>query len=221
MDENNAKGGRGFEALAVVLLSLATVGMAWCSYQASGWSTRSGDLSLQSASLGRDVATFRIKAEQGITRDTFVFGEYLKAVETTNETLAKFYRGRFSPELKQAHEAWKARGSNGDDPFATNFYRAAWLAQAEAAEPESERLWYEAGEAGETSHQYTLISVLLATALFFGGTAPRFERPRKRCIVLALGLATLLTSLIMFVTLPRSKDGWFVHPKAPPEFIGP
>ena len=156
-----------------------------------------------------------------VTQDTFLFGEYLKASNASDESLADFYARKFSPELKQAREARKASGSPGADPFVANLYKPPFLAEADAAEPQSERLWYEAGDAAEISHQYTLISVLLATALFFGGTAPRFETPKKRCLVLALGLLAMLTSVVMFVTLPRSKEGWFVPPKVPPEFIKP
>jgi hypothetical protein len=144
----------------------------------------------------------------------------MKASRTADEELAEFYAGRFSPELKQACQTLKEQGIPYGNPFATNLYKSPLRAQAEAAGPEGERLWYESGEAAETSHQYTLISVLLATALFFGGTAPRFERPKKRYIVLALGLAAMVGSLVMFVTLTTSKGG-FVRPKVPPDFIRP
>src|SRR5262245_43815421 len=77
--EKIISGRRGFEALAVVLLSLATVGMAWCSYQASVWSTRSSNLSVRSTSHERSAALFRIKANQMFTRDIFLYSGYLNA----------------------------------------------------------------------------------------------------------------------------------------------
>jgi hypothetical protein len=160
-------------------------------------------------------------ANQMVIQDTFLFAEYLKASRAPDERLAEFYAGKFSPELKQACKALKEQGIPDGDPFATNLYKSPLRERAEVAQPEGERLWYECGEAAETSHRYTLISVLLATALFFGGTAPRFERPKKRYIVLMLGLAAIVGSVVMFVNMATSRGAWFVRPQIPTEFIRP
>jgi hypothetical protein len=211
---------RGFEALAVIFLSLATVGMAWCSYQASAWNSQSAKQSIQSVARGRDASDFRIKADQVFMLDIFLFSQFLNAQDASNEPLAEFYRRQFSPELKQAYEAQikSSEPSNAAvDPFTTNLYRSSWLAHANALEPESEKMWYESLEAGRTGQQYTLISVLLATALFFSGTAPHFRRHRKRRIVLTLGLLALLVALGMFIALPRPSEGWTGSLKIAPE----
>jgi hypothetical protein len=91
------------------------------------------------------------------------------------------------------------------------------LTRADTLESESERIWNESLEAGKIGHQYTLISVLLATALFFSGTAPQFQTPTKRRIVLTLGLVTLLIAAAMFIALPRPPGEWATPLKAPPE----
>lgn len=210
---------RGFEALAVILLSLATVGMAWCSFQASVWSMQSTKLSIQSVDRGRDASNFRIKANQVFTLDIFLFSQYLNAHNASNEPLADFYVRQFSPELKQAYEA-QTRPSNVPnapaDPFAKNLYQTPLLAHADILESESERMWNRSLEAGKTGHQYTLISVLLATALFFSGTAPQFKTQKKRRVVLMLGLATLMIAIGMFIAMPKSPTGW-VDLKIQPE----
>lgn len=203
---NQNRGRQGFEALAVILLSLATVAMAWCTYQASVWGSQSTQLSIQAVDLGRDASNFRIKAVQAQTLDIFLFSQYLTAQDTSNEPLADFYARQFSPELKQAYAA-QARLSRTPgaptDPFVTNFYQSPLLTQADALEPESERMWHQSLEAERAGHQYTLISVLLATALFFSGTAPQFQTPLKRRVVLTLGLAALLISIGMFIAMPK------------------
>ncbi len=214
-DENNR---RGFEALAVILLSLATVGMAWCSYQASVWGAESTKLSIQSVARGRDAANLRIKASQALTLDIFLFSQYLNAHNESNAALADFYFRQFSPELKQAYEAQnrpsKIPGAP-TDPFITNLYQSPLPAQADALESVGERMWDQSLGAEKAGHQYTLISVLLATALFFSGTAPKFQTPRKRRIVLTLGLASLLIAFGMFIAMPRPPGAHFL--KAAPE----
>jgi len=204
-------GRQGFEALAVILLSLATIGTAWCSRQAFVWSTESTQLSIQSVARGRDASDFRVKANQVFTLDIFLFSQYLNAHNASNEPFADFYSRQFSPELKQAYEV-QTRSSkvpNGPiDPFTKDVYQRPLLSQADTLESESARMWYESLGAAKTGQHYALISVLLATALFFSGTAPQFEMRRKRCIVLTLGLAALLIAFGMFITVPRPSGRW-------------
>ena len=211
---------RGFEALAVILLSLATVGMAWCSYQATVWAAESTQLSMQSVARGSDASDLRIKANQAFILDIILFSQYLNAHNASNEPLAEFYARQFSPEFKQTYEA-QIRSSKltnvPTDLFTKDLYQSPLLARADRLESESERMWYNSIEAATAGQQYTLISVLLATALFFSGTAPQFERPRKRRIVLTLGLAALLTAFGMFITLPKPSAGRTPSSKATPE----
>jgi hypothetical protein len=217
---NEKKDRRGFEALAVGLLSLATVGTAWCAAQASVWNSHSTQLSMLSVARGRDASNFRIKANQALTLDIFLFSQYLNAHNASNEPFADFYARRFSPELKQAYEA-QSRGSKvpnaPTDPFVEGVYQTPLLTRADNLESESERMWHESLQAGRTGHQYTLLSVLLATALFFSATAPQFHTAKKRCIVLALGLATLLIAVGMFIALPRPPGEWTTSFKPAPD----
>jgi hypothetical protein len=181
---------------------------------------QSTKLSIQSVARGRDASNFRIKANQAFTLDIFLFSQYLNAHNASNEPFADFYERQFSPELKQAYEAQSKSGKVQNaptDPFVKGVYQTPLLAQADSFDSDSVRLWNQSLEAGKTGHQYTLISVLLATALFFSGTAPQFKMPKKRRLVLTLGLVTLLIAIGMFVTLPKPTEGWNSLFKVPPE----
>lgn len=194
--------------------------MAWCSYQASRWNSQATILSSQSSARGRDASDFRIKANQAFILDILLFSQYLNARNASNEPLADFYARQFSPEFKQTYEA-QIRSSKitnvPTDLFIKDLYQSPLLTKADNLESESERMWNDALEAGKAGQQYTLISVLLATALFFSGTAPQFERPKKRRIVLALGLAALLTAFGMFIALPRPSGARASSFNAPPQ----
>lgn len=204
----------------MILLSLATVGSAWCSYQASAWGTRSSKLTMQSLSRGRDASAYLIKANQLFMLDIHVFGEYAQAHDAGNERLAQFYARKFRPELKQAFESWLKMQpfENPDapvDPFAEDLYQPHLLADAESKEVESERLWDESNKAARTGHAYILVSVLLATALFFAGTAPQFETYKARRVVLGLGLVVLLTAASTFLRLPLTTSSGMANPRLP------
>jgi hypothetical protein len=87
-------------------------------------------------------------------------------------------------------------------PFVTNLYQPRLLEDARLAEAESQGLWERAGEAGRTSRSYILITVLLASALFCGGTAAKFEQLWIRRAVLALGLAAFIFAAERLFLLP-------------------
>ncbi len=196
-----------FEPLALVLLSLATVGTAWCSFQAAVWGGVAQGFSNQSAAAGRNAAASELQSQQFALLDVLLFSQYVNARSLSNEPLARFYSERFRGEAKAAFEAWMAtRPFENPDapahPFVTNFYQPRLLAQARQAEAKSQELWLRAGEAGRTSRSYVLITVLLASALFCAGTAAKFEARWIRRSVLALGLVAFLFAVERLWLLP-------------------
>jgi hypothetical protein len=87
-------------------------------------------------------------------------------------------------------------------PFVTNLYQPRVLEDARQAEAESQRFAEQAGEAGRISRGYILITVLLASALFCGGTAARFDRTWARRGVLLFGLGAFLFAMGRLCQLP-------------------
>jgi len=196
-----------FEPLVLLLLSLATVGTAWCSFQAAAWGGVSQRFSNQSAAAGRRAAARELQSQQLTVLDVLLFSQYINARSLSNEPLARFYAERFRGEAKTAFEAWLAtqpfQNTNAPShPFVTNLYQPRMLADAKAAEDESQRLWQQAGQAGRTSRSYVLVTVMLASALFCGGTASKFEARWIRRAVLALGLAAFVFAAARLLLLP-------------------
>ena len=198
---------RLFEPMALVLLSLATVGTAWCSYQAAVWGGVSQRNTNLSAMAGRRAAANELQSLQFRLADVMLFSQYVNARAVSNETLAQFYADRFRDEAKTAFAAWMAtrpfeNASALPHPFVTNFYQPRLLEDARVAETESQQLWQQAGEAGRNSRGYVLITVLLASALFCGGTASKFDTLWIRRAVLALGLGAFLFAVARLLSLP-------------------
>jgi hypothetical protein len=196
-----------FEPLALVLLSLATVGTAWCSFQAAVWGGISQRTMNQSAVVGRHATANELQSLQFRLADVMLFSQYVNARAASNESLARFYADRFRDEAKTAFAAWVAthpfENANAlPHPFVTNYYQPRLLEQARVAEAESQKLWQEAGDAGRTSRGYVLITVLLASALFCGGTASKFEALWIRRAVLTLGLGAFLFAEARLLLLP-------------------
>src|SRR4051812_29170860 len=196
-----------FEPLALALLSLATVGTAWCSFQAASWGGVAGGLSNRAASFSRKAAAAQLEASQLAVLDVMLFSLYINARAATNEPLANFYAERFRGEAKVAFEGWTAskpfENSNAPaHPSVASLYKPKLLTEVEAAETQSQELAQRSGEAGRASRGYILVTVVLACALFCGGTAPKFENLSVRRILLGIGLAAFAFALERLVLLP-------------------
>ena len=196
-----------FEPIALVLLSLATVGTAWCSFQAAAWGGVSQRTMNLSAVAGRRAVAAELQSYQLRLADVLLFSQYINARAGSNEPLARFYSDRFRGEAKSAFEAWLAtrpfENVNAPaHPFVTNFYQPRLLEDARQAEAEGQVFWQQAGEAGRTSRSYVLLTVVLASALFCGGTASKFDALWIRRTVLGLGLAAFLFAAARLFLLP-------------------
>jgi hypothetical protein len=196
-----------FEPIALLLLSLATVGTAWCSYQAAVWGGISQRLTNLSAASSRVAVTQQLQSYQMALLDVLLFSQHINARASSNEALAQFYAQRFRAEAKTAFEAWMAthpfENTNAPaHPFVTNLYQPRLLMEARNAETEALRLWQQAGDAGRNSRSYVLVIVLLACALFCGGTASKFEIVWIRRVVLALGLGAFVFAAQRLALLP-------------------
>ena len=161
----------------------------------------------RSAASSRNAVVAQLQNSQMGLLDVLLFSQYVNARAGSNETLARFYADRFRGEAKVAFEAWMTtrpfENTNAPaHPFVTTLYRPHLLEEARLAEAESQRLWERAGEAGRTSRSYVLITVLLASALFCGGTASKFEKLWIRRAVLALGLGAFVFAAARLLLLP-------------------
>jgi len=171
--------------------------MAWCSYQAAAWGgAAQGAMNLSNVS-GRRAATKQLQAYQMALLDVLLFSQHINARANSNETVARFYSDRFRGEAKTAFEAWMAthpfENTNAPPhPFVTNLYKPRLLEEAGLEEVDVQRFWEKAGEAGRTSRGYVLITVLLAAALFCGGTASKFDTLWIRRSVLAVGVGAFV-----------------------------
>jgi hypothetical protein len=196
-----------FEPLGLLLLSLATVGTAWCSFQAASWQGVSQRLMNLSTVTGHRAVKSELKASQLAVLDVMLFSEYINARANSNQVTAQFYADRFRGEAREAFKAWIATNPFDNTnapphPFVASLYKPKLVTEAEDAQAESQRLWEQAGNAGRNGRGYVLVTVLLASALFCGGTASKFDSPWVRRTVLVVGLGAFCVAGAHLVSLP-------------------
>ena len=195
------------ELLSAVLISLATVGSAWCAYQSSLWAGEM-KISFNLADAARtESVRMSNRALQLTTIDVNLFTAYVSAYSIGNDDLADFLVTRFRPEMKQAVDAWiETQPLINPDAPGTPFDMAEYQSAAQA---EADRLLDEAAEhlddaltANDRSDQYFLLTVIFASVLFFGGISTKFNSIRIQIGLVAFGSLVLIVMLILLVTFP-------------------
>ena len=197
------------EPVVAVLMALATVSTAWCSYESAAWIRQSNRLMNESNALERRAAVLDVQGSQALIIHASMFMQLLAAQHAGDEKLASFYAERFPPDVKKAYDAWLAQKpfenrAADAHPFVPNLYQVRGAAEAMAARADSVRRVAEAREAGNRSGQYLANTVLFATVLFFAGTAGKFEQPRVRLFAATFGVALFVFAVIRTLLMPAA-----------------
>jgi hypothetical protein len=198
---------RWFEMAAVLLLSLATLGIAWSGYQAARWS------GLQARSYAQ-ASTARALANRASTlggqeriQDLLNFNRWLEETTMGDSQLADLYFRRFRDEFRPAFDAWQAQDpvhnpSAAASPLRMPQYRLANLEKADRLERIGDRRFEQGKEATEHADAYIFATVFFATVLFFAGISMRFAWTPMRLVVLGLGFLAFFYAAIRVLSLP-------------------
>jgi hypothetical protein len=196
------------EPVAALLMALATLSTAWCSFESAAWTRKSNRLMNEFNTLERRAGLLTVQGTQQATIQTAMFMETLAAKQAGNEQLATFYVERFPPELRKAYDAWLAQkpfeNPNADPhPFVSNLYETPGTREAADANAKAANSLEEARKAGTVSGQYLANTVLFAAVLFFASASGKFEQRRVRVVAFAFAAAVFLFAVVRTAMLPR------------------
>jgi hypothetical protein len=194
------------EMVAVVLLGIATIGTAWCGYQSSRWNAEQQD-------LGREASDFRVEANrqfglatQQVQYDANLLAQYARAVSDGDTRLQEFFRtSMMRAEFVPLLDEWQAEVQAGGSPgnlLDDEGYLDAQLGGYQDTQRRAEETDVEAREAGENGDDYVLMTLMLATALFFAGVTTSFKVRAARLVLLACATASIAYALSRIATLP-------------------
>jgi hypothetical protein len=195
--------------VVALLMALATLSTAWCSYQSAAWTRASNRLINEFNTLERRAALLNIQGLQSATIHATMFMQVIAAKEAGNGALARFYVDRFPAEMRKAYDAWLAQKpfDNPDaaaHPFDSSLYELRGSREATEASSKSAEALKNAREAGTVSGEYLANTVLFAAVLFFANAAGKFEQPRVRNIAVIFAVAVFLFAVTRMVLLPTS-----------------
>ncbi|MCF6154007.1 MAG: hypothetical protein E3K36_01905 [Candidatus Brocadia sp.] len=207
--EENERLKHFMELATTIIIALATISSAWCAYQATRWSGIQAFQLSTVNTLERKSSENTIRAGQMRGMDSMLFIEYLKGKQQHNDSLADFFYNRFRPELKRATDAWLATKPFQNSqaplhPFVTEEYRLELEQEAKRLREESDQKFEEARQANQNSDNYIMLTVLFASAMFFGGVSTQFKNRNFRIAMLVIGALILCAALGVLFTYPMA-----------------
>src|SRR5436190_14185952 len=195
------------EPVTALLMALATLSTAWCSYQSAAWTRQSNRLMNEFNALERRAGLLSVQGTQQATIHTAMFMEVLAAKQAGNDQLANFYVERFPPDVRKAYDAWLAQkpfeNPKADPhPFVPNLYETRGAREAAELTSKAASNLEKARSAGNVSGQYLANTVLFATVLFFASASGKFEQQRVRLLAFIFAVAVFLFALVRTAMLP-------------------
>ena len=205
--QENTRFDRWVEFVAAIVLSLATLGTAWCGYQATRWNGQKAYYAASANTANLHAVQLANRAVLADSRNVGLFVEWSAAVFLDDQEFADFLFVRFPTELAVATNAWLAlepmKNPNAPlTPFDMPEYRLVDLEESEQLLVQVEADQIKTGEASQTANRYVLLTVLFASVLFFGGISGKFKSKIIDLSMLALGLLMFLIVLAILISYP-------------------
>lgn len=186
-----------FELLLTVLLACTALAGAYAAYRAdldSGDALRQFQVANQTTAEANDLLG---QADSAQALDQQIFVQFAKASNAGKTELADSLGNDLSPTLAAAIQAWS---TDPDDdtpsPFVGGQYEQPLYADGEAKLAQAEEEFEAADELRESSDEFTLITVFLASALFLFGIASVTRNRSVRHGMTGVGILIFLGALI-------------------------
>jgi hypothetical protein len=199
--------GHPVEVVTAISLSVAALLTSWAAYQAALWDgAESAEYSR--ANVDRtEAAQLATRAGQLQALDVLMLTQWLTAYDAGNSKLEAFYHARFRPEFIPAFDAWLATDplenpKAPSSPFVMPVYESAARTKADALEAQAESGLARGEDAKHHSNEFIQVTVVLASAMFFGGIVQVFNVRRVRLALMGVSALTCLWALVKVIMLP-------------------
>ncbi len=198
---------RWLEIAAALMLSLATLGIAWSGYQAAKWSGLQARRYTQASTARSFANRAATLGAQDRTQDLLNFNRWLEVSTDGNTQLASLYERRFRNEFRPAFEKWLAEdplhNANAiPSPLLEPNYKLANTEKADKLNKLGDVRFEQGKEATENADNYVFVTVFFAIVLFFAGISLRFTWFPMRVLIMALGTAILVWASFRLLSLP-------------------
>lgn len=197
---------RFVDVASVILISVAAVLTAVCSYQSGKWDGEEARLyNLADANRAQAVEASD-KANVLTAIDVALFLQYIDAVDADNARKAQFIYHRLRPEMRPAMQAWLAarplaNANAPSSPFVMPQYKLASNAKARRLQDAANVSFRGAQVAKSHADQFLLLTVIFAGVSFLGGVSTKMLYPRH-VVIIGVAAVGLLYGTVRLAELP-------------------
>jgi hypothetical protein len=198
---------RRVETWAAILMAITTILTAWSAFQSAKWS---GAMSIEfsKANTDRNLASREAASsgQLGIVQ-VGLFEEWLLAKANGEDTLADYLESQFPESFRPAFDSWLALASPGevpsDSPFDQPNYELPNQQEVDRLDLQAEGHFRQALANNQRGDNYTLLTVLFASVLFFAGISGRFESHWATNFLLGMAGVTFLVGVVFVFVFPK------------------
>jgi hypothetical protein len=192
-----------WDLIIAALLGLAAVATAFAAYQAelkNGDSIKAFNEGIRAVS---DSNQAYIEGNQQYVQDQALFLEFAKAANADDTGLAEYMTSLMSEELQAGIKWWQRDDVDADTPFVDENpdYSIPAYATGEELLKKTDAKFEQAKDLDEDGDRYTLITVILAAALFLYGISAVSKNWTVRYATAGIGITILVVSVALFATV--------------------
>jgi hypothetical protein len=199
------------EIAGTVILSVASLAVAWCTYQSTLWNGKQVFKLAESNAYYREALQkiFFVWQQQEI--DAVVTLNFLEAVLDKKQTIIDYYGKRGISELTKILKTWQLMDPVHNDkapahPLLMNEYKQLVkrsMAAADSATGKAMQSWDEAQRLNTVSDHYILYTVIFSLVMVLCAVATKLTRLRIAFVsMLITGSLFVIALLLLFVLMP-------------------
>ena len=190
------------------LLAIVAVLAALSGYAAARWSTESSNLLAHASAERTQANAASLDALNSLNFDVTAFNDWFSAYVANNTTAMDIAARRFTPNFKNAFEAWLLTNpeTNPQAPPGPSYmpqYKEPEKQLAAQLNAQADTDYAAGVKAGANSDSYILITVYLATVLFLAGIGSHFAFRKIRYALAGVGTAILILAVVLLAISPK------------------
>ena len=198
------------EVAATVVLSLAVVLTAWSAYQAARWSGVQSVNASQYAGHLIESSEVAALIETQLEIDAQAMSTWLVKAAEDDQRAMQVLEERFGDPLRPAFDVWTAGSMDGEIPPGLPQdlpeYEAGFEELLEAKSFHSTnavQATERAAEANRNSDRFVLVTVVMASVMFFAGIGAKLKGRTIRITMLAIAGLLCVGAIAVILSLPQ------------------
>jgi len=199
--------GGTLEIYNTIILAIATLSVAWCSYQSSLWNGIQTFKLADSNKFNRLAQQQTLQIGQNRQIDAAIVSDFLQAVLDKKQKTIEFILRGVRPELSTAMRHWLDKYYMSDStapphPMVMPEYKE--LVKRDNAEPDrlhvlGDQSYKEADRANSITDKYSLLTVLFSMAMFLSAIATKAARQGTHFALVLIAAVICVADLVVLI----------------------